>query len=111
MDPRHELILRLEALISRHKITKYYEIHKDRCIKASVMKPDGSYTMVRCAVQRDIFARMYSDRPISQRSYDACQKLMCPYSVAVRKPRIKKIQGPTLFEDETTEDNTPQGDD
>ena len=83
----------------------------DRCIKASVMKADGSYTKVRCAVQRDIFARMYSDRPISQRSYDACQKLMCPYSVTVRKPRIKKIEGPTLFEDEDTENSTPSGND
>ena len=83
----------------------------DRCVKASVMKPDGSYTMVRCAVQRDIFARMCSDRPISERSYDACQKRDCPYRVTERKPRIKKIQGPTLFDDENTEDSTPSGDD
>ena len=73
-------------------------INCDRCVKASVMKPDGSYTMMRCAVQRDIFARMYSDCSISQRSYDACQMRDCPYRMTERKKRTKKIQGPTLFD-------------
>ena len=56
-----------------------------QCIKGSRMKkysdPDyPDYTPLRCAIQRDIFVRMVSDKqPISQRSYDACQNADCPY--------------------------------
>jgi len=58
----------------------------DRCVKASrYIEKDDRYTVVRCAVQRDILQRMISPEPISQRSYDACQQWNCPYRQEKRK--------------------------
>ncbi len=63
----------------------------DRCVKASrYIEKEDRYTPVRCAVQRDIFIRMGSSEPISQRSYDACQQWNCPYRKTERKRRNRR---------------------
>ena len=56
----------------------------NRCWKSSHIKKgsdpdDPDYTPIRCAIQRDIFSRMVSAEPISQRTIDICQKANCPY--------------------------------
>ena len=54
----------------------------DRCVKASRYKGEDvggeEYTQCRCAIQRDIFTRMCSDEPISQRTIDICRMVDCP---------------------------------
>jgi len=60
----------------------------ERCIKGSHLKKDeNEYTKIRCAVQRDIFTRMGSNEPISQRTIDATSQAICPYRITERKPR------------------------
>ena len=50
------------------------------CIKDSHLNKEGpGYTKIKCAIQRDIFTRMYSDEPIAQRTIDICQMNDCPY--------------------------------
>ena len=59
---------------------RWTERNCDRCIKDSHLKKyETGYTKVVCAVQRDIFSRMWSNEPIALRSYEACQQLDCPY--------------------------------
>ena len=78
----------------------------DRCWKSSHIKrgsdPDfPDWTPITCAIQRDIFTRMVTDKqPISQRSYDICQKEDCPYrqETRPRKKYEKNKHEPKLFE-------------
>ena len=52
----------------------------DRCWKSSRLKDnEKEYTKVKCAIQRDIFTRMISNQPISQRTIDICSHADCPY--------------------------------
>lgn len=76
----------------------------DRCWKSSHIKnnsdPDyPDYTPITCAIQRDIFTRMVSDKtPISQRTIDICQKPDCPFRQE-RRPKYEKNKNlPKLFE-------------
>ena len=72
----------------------------DLCIKASLPRPDGTYTNAdsnnlpnRCAIQRDIITRIFTDYPIAQRTLDVCTNYIikgtqCPYLQMTRnKPR------------------------
>lgn len=62
----------------------------DQCVKSSrYIEKENRYTPIRCAVQRDIILRMMSPEPISQRSYDACQKWDCPYRKTERKRKAR----------------------
>ena len=69
-----------------------WESHNcDKCVKNSVLKKDGSYTNAdkhnipnRCAVLRDITARMFSNEPIAERVIKICNDFtrkgkLCPY--------------------------------
>ena len=63
---------------------RWEERNCDRCWKSShpkrgTDKDNPEYTKIKCAIQRDIFSRMMCNEPISQRSYDICQMLDCPY--------------------------------
>lgn len=75
----------------------------DRCYKSSHIKsksdPDyPDYTPFICAIQRDIFTRMVTDKtPISQRTIDICQKADCPYRREVRPKYEKYKNEPKLF--------------
>lgn len=77
----------------------------DRCWKSSHIKrgsdPDNpDYTPIICAIQRDIFTRMITDKqPISRRSYDICRKSDCPYRRKDRPKYEKHSKEPKLFED------------
>ena len=77
-----------------------------KCIKSSHLKKEGDtryedeYTPIRCAIQRDIFTRMVSDEPISQRTIDICQMRDCPHrkeSWPKRKHKYGAKQKETLF--------------
>ena len=77
----------------------------DRCVKASKYKCETiageEYTKGRCAIQRDIFTRMYSNEPISQRTIDVCSMSDCPYRQEhyPKKRKSDKYKNePKLFE-------------
>ena len=75
----------------------------DRCWKSSHLKKGGDpdyseYTQIKCAIQRDIFTRMYSDVPISQRTIDVCRMRDCPYRQEHRPKYEKYKNEPKLFE-------------
>ena len=73
----------------------------DRCTKNSHIKEDGnSFTIIKCAIQRDIFTRMFSNEPIAQRTIDICQMKDCPYRKEEwpkRKKAEKHKNEPKLF--------------
>ncbi|MBO7510652.1 MAG: hypothetical protein J6T35_05650 [Bacteroidales bacterium] len=81
----------------------WYDHNCDRCWKSSRLKKEGDtkyedeYTKIICAIQRDIFTRMYSIEPISQRTIDACHKADCPYRQEKRKKYEKHKNYPKLF--------------
>ena len=72
------------------------------CIKASRYKGESiagdEYTQCRCAIQRDIFTRMASNEPISQRTIDVCKMRDCPYKKEHYKKYEKHKKEPKLFE-------------
>lgn len=71
----------------------------DRCVKASrLINNNGDYTKCRCAVQRDIITQMmgYGNEEINERSYEATQKVICPYKQEHHKPRKKKDNDKSL---------------
>ena len=75
-----------------------------QCVKAIHVKrgsgPDyPDYTKSRCAIERDIYLRMHSDKPISQRTIDICQQSDCPFRQEHYKkyPRRPRKNEPTLF--------------
>ena len=78
----------------------------DRCWKSSHIKkgsdPDfPDWTPLKCAIQRDIFTRMVTDKqPISQRTIDICRKPDCPFRQEQRptKKYEKHKNEPKLFE-------------
>jgi hypothetical protein len=78
----------------------------DRCWKSSHLKSEeikdgkAEYTKVICAIQRDMFTRMYSREPISQRTIDICRTFTCPYRHETRKRKRyeKDKELPKLFE-------------
>lgn len=71
----------------------------ERCIKDSHLTKDQmGYTKVKCAIQRDIFTRMYSYEPIAQRTIDICKMQDCPYRKTEWPKRKRKIIEPNLFE-------------
>lgn len=79
----------------------------DNCWKASRYKGESiagaEYTKCRCAIQRDIFTRMVTDKqPIAQRTIDICRTGKCPYRQERQKKydRHKKTVAtiPNLFE-------------
>lgn len=73
----------------------------DQCVKASrYNEKTQDYTKIKCAVQRDIFNAEIGT-PVSQRTYDACQQLDCPYKKTEwpkRKKTTKKIEGQLEFD-------------
>lgn len=78
----------------------------DRCWKSSHIKKGSDpenpdFTPIICAIQRDIFTRMVTDKqPISQRTIDICRKANCPYRQE-KKPtkKYEKYKNePKLFE-------------
>ena len=74
----------------------------DRCIKSSrYNEKTATYTKIRCAVQREIFDAMMGE-PVSQRTYDICQKLRCPHIKTewpkrTKKSKTQKIDGQLEF--------------
>ena len=75
----------------------------DRCVKASRYKGESvaweEYTKCRCAIQRDIFTRMVTDKtPISQRTIDICRMRDCPYRREHHKKYEKFKNEPKLFD-------------
>lgn len=81
----------------------YWEARNcDRCVKSSRMKDDNEYTKIRCAIQRDIFTRMYSNEPIAQRTIDICRKDDCALRILQGEQHRKKYEKnkdyPKLFE-------------
>lgn len=79
----------------------FEEKNCDRCIKSSVVKPDGTYTncdehnMPKCSIQRDIVTRMFSDKPIKEETVNICMDFvlngtLCKYLKTDRKPKRKK---------------------
>lgn len=75
---------------------RFEEMNCDRCIKDSHLKKDEiHYTKVVCAIQRDIFTRMYSNEPISQRTIDICRSFHCPYLKTEWPKRKKKSKQET----------------
>ena len=73
----------------------------ERCIKDSHLTKDQTgYTKIKCAIQRDIFTRMYSDEPIAKRTIDICSMSECPYRKEEwpkRKKTDKHKNEPKLF--------------
>lgn len=74
----------------------------NRCYKSSHIKagsdPDNpEYTRITCAIERDIFTRMGSNEPISQRTIDACHNADCPYRQNKRKKYERNKKYPKLF--------------
>lgn len=74
----------------------------ERCVKASRYKGETlagyEYTKCRCSIQRDIFTRMYSNEPISQRTIDVCGMIDCPNRLEHYKKYEKHSKYPKLFE-------------
>jgi len=80
---------------------RWEELNCDHCWKSSRLKDnEKEYTKVKCAVQRDIFTRMMSNQPISQRTIDICSHADCPYRQEQRptKRYEKHKNEPKLFE-------------
>lgn len=81
---------------------RWDERNCERCIKGSrYNEKTESYSKTRCAIQRDIFTRMYSNEPISQRTIEVCQMLDCPYRKEhyPKRPKGDKYKNePKLFE-------------
>jgi len=78
---------------------RWEELNCDRCWKSSRLKDnEKEYTKVKCAIQRDIFTRMYSNEPISQRTIDVCRMRDCPYRQEHRPKYEKHKNEPRLFE-------------
>ena len=80
---------------------RFEELNCDHCWKSSRYKGENSageeYTKVICAIQRDIFTRMWSKEPIAQRTIDICRSFKCTYKQEKRK-RYEKDKGlPKLF--------------
>lgn len=73
----------------------------ERCVKASRYKGETiageEYTKCRCAIQRDIFTRMYSSEPISHRTIYVCRMSDCPYRQERYKKYEKNSKEPKLF--------------
>ncbi len=84
----------------------FEERNCDRCWKSSRLKNDSVnlktgeavYTKIICAIQRDIFTRMYSNEPIAQRTIDICRSFTCPYRQERRKKYEKDKNQPKLFD-------------
>ena len=78
---------------------RWEELNCDRCWKSSRLKDnEKEYTKVKCAIQRDIFTRMMSNHPISQRTIDICSHADCPYKQEHRQKYEKHKNEPRLFE-------------
>ena len=80
---------------------RWEELNCDHCWKSSRLKDnEKEYTKVKCAIQRDIFTRMMSNQPISQRTIDICSHADCPYRQEQRPTkRYEKYKNdPKLFE-------------
>lgn len=82
---------------------RWEERNCDRCWKSSHLKrgsgPDNpDFTATRCAIQRDIFIRMYSNELISQKTIDVCRMRDCPYRQEKRPKYEKHKNEPKLFE-------------
>lgn len=78
---------------------RWEERNCNRCWKSSRLKDnEKEYTKVKCAIQRDIFTRMYSNEPISQRTIDVCRMRDCPYRKENRPKYEKHKNEPKLFE-------------
>lgn len=76
----------------------------DRCWKSSRYKGENcygedEYTKVRCAIQRDIFTRMFSSEPIYVRTIRVCRMWNCPYRQEKRPKYVsrKNKDLPSLF--------------
>lgn len=75
---------------------RFKEANCDGCIKSSRLKRSGDtkyedeYTRVVCAIQRDIFTRMWCDEEINERTVRVCRAFVlygtpCPYRKTERK--------------------------
>lgn len=70
---------------------RWAEHNCERCIKNSHLKPNGTYSLIKCAVQRDIFNQAMGQEEIYTRSFEATQASECPYFCLVysTKPRTR----------------------
>lgn len=94
-----------------HRAFEYYCC--DKCIKSSKPRDGGDglikYINLRedgwpkCAIQRDIGLRMFSDEPINQRTIDICNDFilhgtLCPYMKIKRKKYTKKVKNQSTLQ-------------
>lgn len=76
----------------------------DRCVKAShYNEKKDEYTKYRCAIQRDIDTRAYSNEPISERTITICDNftlwgVSCPYLHTESKKYMKKEKNQITLE-------------
>lgn len=81
----------------------WYDHNCDRCWKSSRLKKEGDtknedeYTKIICAIQRDIFTRMYSNELIAERTIEICRSGKCPYRQERRKKYERNKKYPKLF--------------
>ena len=98
-------LIDLDPFSNGTEFMMWEERNCDRCWKASHIKrgsdPDHpDWTPYRCAIQREIDFRRFGTNPISQRTYDICQKADCPnrQEHRPRKKYEKHKNEPKLFE-------------
>ena len=76
----------------------------DRCVKASHYdEKKDKYTSYRCAIQRDIDTRLFSNEPISERTVTICDNFIlngvrCPFLKMERKKHTKKVNNQLSIE-------------
>lgn len=82
----------------------FFEYNCDRCVKQSKYdEKKDEYTQYRCAVQREIELRMYSNEPISARTIRIADDFIlrgvpCPYLKTERKKYMKQPKNQLNFE-------------
>ena len=96
---------------SDHRAFEYYCC--DKCVKSSKLREGGDGLvkyineredgMPKCAIQRDIVLRMFSNEPIKQKTLDICRDfilhgMLCPYMKTKRKKYAKRVKNQIILE-------------
>ena len=80
------------------ELMMFFEYNCDRCVKQSKYdEKKDKYTQYRCAIQREIELRMYSNEPIRQKTVQICDDYilrgkLCPYLKTERKKYTRKVK-------------------
>ena len=96
---------------SDHRAFEFYCCEK--CVKSSEPRDGGDGLvkyineredgMPKCAIQRDIVLRMFSNEPIKQKTIDICKDFilhgtLCPHMKTEWKKYTKKVKNQTTLE-------------